>query len=380
MDTSLLERVRQIIADSGLKQNEIAERIGIDETKLSKSLSGKRKFSSLELALIAQIGDRTVDWLLTGVPPRNFQVAARSAAAELEIDENVTTDLLSELAERYDALRDLGFAPVAPVLPSKPVHARYVDEARDLARIALSGSPEVQLRDLDTSELINKIEEKFGITVVAGPLPDDLDGLAHQDAEFRVIALGTTGNAARQRFTLAHELGHILSRDAEERFLAERMWSPPTGNDRNQESRADAFAAAFLLPERELRESLDGRDPRAGFDELVWQFRVSPASMAWRMLNLKLIDEPTCRELRAEGTKAVARRLDRIPEYLARIDASSRPREPWLLITAYLDAYRAGNVTLRPIASMLRWTLEHAEAFFGDDPDDDTDHDETYES
>ena len=380
MDTSLLERVRQIIADSGLKQNEIAERIGIDETKLSKSLSGKRKFSSLELALIAQIGDRTVDWLLTGVPPRNFQVAARSAAAELEIDENVTTDLLSELAERYDALRDLGFAPVAPVLPSKPVHARYVDEARDLARIALSGSPEVQLRDLDTSELINKIEEKFGITVVAGPLPDDLDGLAHQDAEFRVIALGTTGKAARQRFTLAHELGHILFRDAEERFLAERMWSPPTENDRNQESRANAFAAAYLIPEGELRESLGGQNPRAVFDELVWRFQVSPVSMAWRMFNLNLIDEPTCRAFRVESTKAVAQRLDKVPEHFARTSASTRSREPWLLITAYLDAYRAGNVTLRPIASMLRWPLEQAAAFFGDDPDDDTDHDETYES
>lgn len=67
--TSLNDRVRHLIGASGLSQGQFAEAVGLDAPKLSKSLSGVRRFSSLDLARIAEHAGRTVDWLLTGEEP-----------------------------------------------------------------------------------------------------------------------------------------------------------------------------------------------------------------------------------------------------------------------------------------------------------------------
>jgi hypothetical protein len=46
-------RVLSLIEDSGLSRRAFAGEIGLDDSKLSKSLSGTRRFSSLDLARIA---------------------------------------------------------------------------------------------------------------------------------------------------------------------------------------------------------------------------------------------------------------------------------------------------------------------------------------
>src|SRR5260370_21206397 len=72
------ERVLGLIESSGLTRRAFAERIGLDESKLSKSLSGARRFSSLDLARIAEMCQVTVDWLITGEEPP-LAMAARTS-------------------------------------------------------------------------------------------------------------------------------------------------------------------------------------------------------------------------------------------------------------------------------------------------------------
>lgn len=60
------ERARNAIRSSGMAQREVARRIVLDETKLSKSLNGTRKFVPEELLRLATVTGATVDWLMTG--------------------------------------------------------------------------------------------------------------------------------------------------------------------------------------------------------------------------------------------------------------------------------------------------------------------------
>jgi AcrR family transcriptional regulator/DNA-binding transcriptional regulator YdaS (Cro superfamily) len=60
------ERVRTVIDASVDTQRQFAEAIGLDETKLSKALSGKRQFSAAELLTIADHAGVTVNWLVNG--------------------------------------------------------------------------------------------------------------------------------------------------------------------------------------------------------------------------------------------------------------------------------------------------------------------------
>lgn len=75
-------RVRDAIRRSGLKQRKIASLIGIDETKLSKALSGRRRFTADELLGVATATGVTVRWLLgdesqvSALPPNSAAAAA----------------------------------------------------------------------------------------------------------------------------------------------------------------------------------------------------------------------------------------------------------------------------------------------------------------
>ena len=62
----LAERARDAIRDSGLAQRAVARQIGVDETKLSKSLKGIRRFPAHEIVLLATVTGVTAHWLITG--------------------------------------------------------------------------------------------------------------------------------------------------------------------------------------------------------------------------------------------------------------------------------------------------------------------------
>ncbi len=63
---TLTDRVREVIRGSGMTQRDFADRLGMEPTKLSKSLNGARRFTHEEIAGIAEAGGATVDWLLRG--------------------------------------------------------------------------------------------------------------------------------------------------------------------------------------------------------------------------------------------------------------------------------------------------------------------------
>ncbi|MFM9371043.1 TetR family transcriptional regulator C-terminal domain-containing protein [Streptomyces sp. Da 82-17] len=58
------KRVRDVIAAVGVSQREFARRIVMDPSKLSRSLSGARRFTVAELARVADTGNVDAAWLL----------------------------------------------------------------------------------------------------------------------------------------------------------------------------------------------------------------------------------------------------------------------------------------------------------------------------
>ncbi|MFD5024319.1 TetR family transcriptional regulator C-terminal domain-containing protein [Streptomyces sp. NPDC058373] len=67
-------RVREVIADAGVSQREFARRVVMDPSKLSRSLSGARRFTVAELARIADEGRVDAGWLL-GTRPHERETA-----------------------------------------------------------------------------------------------------------------------------------------------------------------------------------------------------------------------------------------------------------------------------------------------------------------
>lgn len=103
----------------------------------------------------------------------------------------------------------------------------------------------------------------------------------------------------RKRFTIAHEIGHLLLHmsaandyeeivDTEDNFrstdIIEHGWS----EERKMEWEANIFAAALLMDgEMIKKEWKNENDLRM----MAWKFQVSESAMAIRLSNLDLIDE-----------------------------------------------------------------------------------------
>lgn len=341
------DRVRALIAQSGLSQHEFALQIGLDDPKLSKSLSGTRRFSSLDLARIAELCKVTVDWLITGEEPP-LAVAARttggSAAAAIAVARRLTT-------QRED-LTALGVAQPWRPLAAPLGKGLRTEQAGRLAAAALERISEAG-RSVTEPRLAELVEDIFGADVAVADIGTGFDGLAASSDAAKLIVLATSQIPGRQRFTLAHELGHLLAGDDHGVHLDKDIF------DRAQqkapsEMRANAFAAALLMPEAVLRERV-GRNglTEAGFAELACDLLVSPATLAYRLLNVRLIDNGTCDRFKSVSGAQAARLAGRTSDWAQHVAEANSPRSPGLLVRDAYAAYESGVTTLRPYASLL---------------------------
>ncbi|MEV8273587.1 XRE family transcriptional regulator [Microbacterium sp. NPDC077184] len=360
-DDPVLARVNEVIERSGLSKKDFAKAIGIDGPKLAKSLVGKRRFTSLELALVAEQGDTTVDWLLTGDSTRELVLAHRAAEHAIEASDLVGRQTIEMLVEKLEGLQFLERPLPFPPLPSKPTVGGYVKQAQRLADECLQmlGS---SVGGLTNSELIGLIEDRFGIDVVVTGLPEACDGLSFSDEGVRAIVLATSDAPFRQRFTLAHEIAHLAFGDSEDAVIEERLWTDKT----QTESRANTFAASFLAPKVEIVARLAGRSAVDAFDDLVLHFQMSPSAMSWRLLNERLVSQEDQRRLQSQTARATAMRAGEAAAHTNRARLAGVPRPPQRLVDAYLDAYRDGATTLRPAATLLGQSVEQLELYFVD--------------
>lgn len=123
------------------------------------------------------------------------------------------------------------------------------------------------------------------------PFHDDL-GTASGYAEFRegeqphfVCAYNVTEPDYRQRFTIAHELGHVLLGHVSKGKKAKRddNFNPRGDWD---EVDANAFAAELLMPEAHVREKVR---TETNISELARFFGVSPTAIRNRLKNLGIL-------------------------------------------------------------------------------------------
>lgn len=88
----------------------------------------------------------------------------------------------------------------------------------------------------------------------------------------------------RNRFTLAHELGHVLLGHVNEH---NKQWRDTTfGNSTPIERAANTFAAELVMPEQKVRELFSGA---SSVPQLAEAFGVSNAAMSFRLKNLGLV-------------------------------------------------------------------------------------------
>lgn len=97
---------------------------------------------------------------------------------------------------------------------------------------------------IDIFALVNGWKEKK-ITIVHFPLSERISGMCTRTREDVVICINSKSSYGRQRFTLAHELYHVLFEDNTNRVICGMSFS---GHKPDSEKEADQFASYLLMP------------------------------------------------------------------------------------------------------------------------------------
>ncbi len=145
-----------------------------------------------------------------------------------------------------------------------------------------------------------EVARKLGIRVELADLgDDDCSGMLVRGEAGAVIGVNYTHSANRQRFTIAHEIGHFrmheggtyVDRGTTLRFRS----SGKNSGSPVEEKEANQFAAALLMPAAWIRAEVQKHAIDLGDDDEMTQlcarFGVSTQAMVYRLTNLGVFDE-----------------------------------------------------------------------------------------
>ena len=344
----LADRVRAAVEAAGMSQRALGQAIGFDPPTMSKALSGKRGFKPLELALISETLGISVQQLLAD---DGTTTTREAVLARVQPEGNPATEQalarVRHMLELDDLLSEQGFNARPMVRPPRPSAGQPCQQGELLAQWlrAQSGLGDADL-PTDLGQLAADVEDKFDVDVAIEPLERGLDGLAIWRRHYSLIMVSSSIAAHRQRYTIAHELGHLMAGDQGD-IVDENINYSRTP----VETRANAFAAAFLMPAGALRTATgeNSTPTEELIADLLARYRVSLDALAFRLHNLGIIDAAGRESVRRMSSTRIALRQGRASDLQARHDQ----RWPDGLLRRAVEAYAKGRISIRPIAQLI---------------------------
>jgi transcriptional regulator with XRE-family HTH domain len=333
--SSIGDRVLQSLGqlDPHPVHRDVAERIGMTPDAFSRALSGKRQFSSIELARVAELLDADLHWLITGQPdPNRVIVAARH-----DFDHATGKRTIPGRAHDEQALEDIALA-----------YRQAYAEPEKIPQ--WPGSP-ASVREALGQDFVKpfaeRLEERLGIGVVR--VMELSTAYSFTVGGRPVIAVPATGNWFRENWDIAHELGHLIEGHHDDGI---------SKHDAEQhEAAANAFAADLLLPAAVLKNVDWDSLGDEGLAALVWSWGVSTDALC-RRLYAVLGYTPECvARWSAPPTQRLLRHHLPIESELdaitTRMDEASKRRFPLSLQEAHLKLVESGEIGKATLAWML---------------------------
>jgi len=141
---------------------------------------------------------------------------------------------------------------------------------------------------------VELVAKRLKLAVVRSPLGDDISGMLVTKTGTTTICVAKDHHPNRQRFTIAHEIGHHVLRHlfAGEHVHVDRVIMRNSRSSEGTDVReieANQFASCLLMPEHMVQHhipALKSQDIEDVVRQLAKQFKVSEQAMAFRLSTL----------------------------------------------------------------------------------------------
>lgn len=151
---------------------------------------------------------------------------------------------------------------------------------------------------------VESLAHGLGIDIQYEPFDGELSGvlIRNQEQNTFVIGVNEIHPKVRQRFTIAHEIGHFLLHKGNELFVDESIRLNYRRNNEtysstaaiNEEMQANAFAAALLMPEQFICDYIEKHNGYLDYNDsteieaMAAAFQVSTQALLIRLGKLKM--------------------------------------------------------------------------------------------
>lgn len=378
----LARRLRAAREASRLTQDDVAAYLGVSRSTIAQIELGNRAVTSLELDKLAYLYGRDIRaFLADEFRPEDVLVALFRRQPDMAGNTQVLSAVRHSLAagrEITSLERLLGVDVALTALPAYPLRVPRTkwEAIQQAERVAAEERRRLGLGDAPLPSVAELLEGQ-GVRTAKAALPDDVSGLTVADSDVGVLVVVNEAHApSRQRFSLAHEYCHVLL-DRDEKGTISRT----SQRDTLPEVRANAFAAAFLMPPMGVIGFLQGlakgkpsRLKAEVFDEeevlvaqarpapgtqdiqlydvvlLAHHFGVSRISALFRLKSLKLLDEPEFADLQSQEQAGRGRQI-------AQMLGLAEPQEDGdgiraRIVALALEAYRREEITRRKLEEL----------------------------
>ena len=231
----------------GMRQNRLAEQVGVTPAAISQYESGAGAPRAETLERIAVVLGCSPEFFLRPWRPVSEEspfFRSRRSTSQHERDRAEAYALalaeIAELLERYVELPESRFDTQLPMVDDAP--GEYVERAASEMRAAwrIPAGP--------IPNVVRLLEARGAIVAAVGVFDPRLDAFSIRAVHRPVVVLcSDAGTAARRRFDAAHEIGHLV------------MHERPAEANAVQERQAHRFAAGLLMPEDEIEPWLPRR-------------------------------------------------------------------------------------------------------------------------
>ncbi|WP_330926580.1 XRE family transcriptional regulator [Candidatus Sororendozoicomonas aggregata] len=272
------ERLKRARTGAKLSLRAMGEKLEISQTAVHKFEQGKLVPESSLLIKWAKCTGVRLEYFFRpeSCELKDVEFRKRTTLPK-KVEASIQADVLDQIERRLELNNLFPEPPVSHFKP--PAASRVIKTLDDVEAVAEHVRDIWQLGTNAIPDLIDVLENQ-GILVFVNDCDDKrFDGLSGTVEGMPVVVVSSQWPGDRQRFTLAHELGHLILHDQ----LPETI---------DEEYACNRFAGAFLAPKASVQAMIGERRTGLELRELLFmkrEFGLSMAASLYRCADLAII-------------------------------------------------------------------------------------------
>jgi len=279
MQNPIANRIKNARKLNMLSLQEVADGIGVSKQMVSKYERGESIPNSTRLIKLGKLFGQKVDYFFRVEQVELGEVNFRKKAKFGKKQQDALKEQIKIKLENYLGLEDLLSIDHSfeNVLANETIQS-----VEDIEKAVLKLRTHWKIGMDPVHNIIQLLEDKFIKVIELKDLGEDFDGLAClANEQYPAIVVNGHFPVERKRFTLLHELGHLLLQI-------------PNCERKEIEKICNQFAAEFLLPKQILIEEYGGKRKHVTLPELIAsqkKYGLSIQSLIYRMVDAEILSE-----------------------------------------------------------------------------------------